>query len=389
LNVNYAEQARVDHFAPSRAKLGQLDIELTERCNNDCIHCCVNLPESDRAALRDEMSTAAVMRVLDEAAALGVLDLRFTGGEPLVRTDFRDIYLHARRLGLRVLLFTNARLISDELARLFARVPPLLPIEVSVYGMKRESYEAVSRQAGSFEEYRRGLDLLGAHGVPFVVKTASLPPNREESYAFREWASALPEMTGSPDVAIFLDLRQRRDSEEKNRRIRALRLHPARGLALLRSMSGEDLSRMRQFCARFMGAPGPRLFPCGAGLGIAVDAFGRAQPCLSLRAPELSYDLLRGSLAEALSDFFPKVRAMEATNPDYLERCARCFLKGLCEQCPAKSWAEHGTLDTPVEYWCDIAHEEARELGLLGPGEKAWQVADAGARVARLVGAKP
>ena len=151
-------------------------------------------------------------------------------------------------------------------------------------------------------------------------------------------------------------------------------------------MGGEDLRAKREFCSRFMGAQGARLFPCGAGQGAAVDAYGRLQPCLTLRAPELTYDLLHGSLAEALRDFFPKVRAMEATNPAYLERCARCFLKGLCEQCPAKSWAEHGTLDTPVEYWCEIAHEEARQLGLLAPGEKAWLVHDAAARVARLVG---
>ena len=26
------------------SRLGHLDIELTERCNNDCIHCCINLP---------------------------------------------------------------------------------------------------------------------------------------------------------------------------------------------------------------------------------------------------------------------------------------------------------------------------------------------------------
>jgi hypothetical protein len=40
---------------------------------------------------------------------------------------------------------------------------------------------------------------------------------------------------------------------------------------------------------------------------------------------------------------------IRATNPEYLRRCALCFLHGLCEQCPAKSWAEHSTLDTPVE----------------------------------------
>jgi hypothetical protein len=67
---------------------------------------------------------------------------------------------------------------------------------------------------------------------------------------------------------------------------------------------------------------------------------------------------------------------MRATHPDYLARCARCFLKGLCDQCPAKSWMEHGTLDTPVEYLCAVAHAKARHLGLLAEGENAWDVAD-------------
>ena len=67
---------------------------------------------------------------------------------------------------------------------------------------------------------------------------------------------------------------------------------------------------------------------------------------------------------------------MKATQPEYLVRCARCFLKGLCEQCPAKSWAEHGTLDTPVEYLCEIAHAEARQLGLLAEKEMGWDVKD-------------
>ena len=76
----------------------------------------------------------------------------------------------------------------------------------------------------------------------------------------------------------------------------------------------------------------------------------------------------------ALTEFFPRLREMRATNPDYLNRCARCFLKGLCEQCPAKSWQEHGTLDTPVEYLCDVAHAQARYLGLLGASERAWEL---------------
>jgi sulfatase maturation enzyme AslB (radical SAM superfamily) len=56
---------------------------------------------------------------------------------------------------------------------------------------------------------------------------------------------------------------------------------------------------------------------------------------------------------------------MRARNPEYLRRCARCFLKGFCEQCPAKSWSEHGNLDTPVEYLCEVAHAQARYMGWL------------------------
>jgi hypothetical protein len=60
-------------------------------------------------------------------------------------------------------------------------------------------------------------------------------------------------------------------------------------------------------------------------------------------------------------------------------------LKGLCEQCPGKSWAEYGTLDTPVEYLCQVAHAQARYLGLLNGGERAWEIADWRARIDTLV----
>jgi hypothetical protein len=85
-------------------------------------------------------------------------------------------------------------------------------------------------------------------------------------------------------------------------------------------------------------------------------------------------------LSEAL-DLFKNLKTLKATNPSYLRRCAVCFLKGLCEQCPAKSWVEHGTLDTPVEYLCEIAHAQARFLGWLKDGEKAWEVLDLKERV--------
>jgi radical SAM protein with 4Fe4S-binding SPASM domain len=368
--------------------LAKLDMELTERCNNNCIHCCINLPAGDRAARARELTTQQAKAILEEASTLGCMSVRFTGGEPLLRGDFEDLYLYARRLGLNVILFTNATLITPHLADLLARVPPRSRMEVSVYGMERSSYEAVTRVPGSFEAAWRGIRLLQERQVPFVVKGALLPPTRDELDRFETWAAAIPWMGGRPPShSMFFDLRCRRDSVDKNRLIRKLRLSPQDGLRVMTRDRKRYLHTMRQFCAKFMGPGGDRLFTCGAGHAVCVDAYGLFQPCIMLRHPDTVVSLVgaprAASLRDALTSFFPRVRDMRATNPDYLARCARCFLKGLCEQCPAKSWTEHGTLDTPVEYVCDVAHAQAHYLGLLSADERAWEVQDWRERIAR------
>ena len=133
---------------------------------------------------------------------------------------------------------------------------------------------------------------------------------------------------------------------------------------------------MAAFAARSLRPQGDRLFSCGAGESGCVDAYGNYQVCMQLRHPDFVYDLKHGNLKQALTEVFPVFLDARATNPAYLERCAMCFLRGLCEQCPAKSWMESGTLDTPVEYLCSAAHAQARYLGLLNEGEKAWEISD-------------
>jgi len=364
--------------------LAHLDIELTERCNNACIHCCINLPMDDRLAQARELRTEQWQGILRQAADLGALSVRFTGGEPLLREDFQELYLYARRLGMKALLFTNARMITPPMADLLARVPPLEKIEITVYGLHAPSYEAVTRVPGSYAEFRRGVDLLLERKVPFVVKGAFLPPNGGELEEFIAWAATIPWMDEPPGYAMFFELRGRRDSELRNRLITGLRLTPEEGIALLTRNEESYRRGTVEFCQKFMRAPGDRLFTCGAGHGVCVDAYGALQLCMGVRDPALAYNLRQGSLREALTGVFPRLRELEASNPQYLEHCARCFLHGLCEQCPAKSWSEHGTLDTPVEYLCQIAHAQARHLGLLAEGERAWEVRDGRERVMKM-----
>ena len=260
------------------------------------MHCCINLPEDDEAARAREMTTEQVEDVLRQAADVGCLRVRFTGGEPLLRDDFERLYVYARRLGMRVLLFTNARRVTPGLVELLQRIPPLVKAEVTVYGMHRDSYEAVSRVPGSFDEAWRGIGLLLDGGIPFVAKAALLPPNRAEMDEFAAWCVDAVGMEQPPRYAMFLDVRGRRDDETADRRIEALRASPEDGLAVLTARPDQYRRQMQEFGGKFMGPQGDVLFACGAGHGVSVDAYGRAQPCMGVRAPELTVPLFEDRL---------------------------------------------------------------------------------------------
>ncbi len=363
-----------------------LDFELTERCNNACLHCNINRPANDREAKAREMSTEDIRDILAEAADMGCLTVRFTGGEPLLREDFEDVYLRARKLGLRVMIFTNATLITPGLAALLAKVPPGASMEVSIYGMTEGSEEAVTRTRGSFAAARRGVGLLAEHGIRFAVKGARLPSNIGEGEEFESWARRISDMAEKPSRAVFFDLRARPDGA-KNDLIRSLRMPPEEAVKHEYRPGSAAAAEMLDFAARFSRIHGDRLFGClDGGRKASVDAYGELQPCLLLKHPETSYRLKNGSLREALLDHLARLRELRARNPEYVSRCGRCFLKSLCQQCPAKSWAEHGTLDTPVEYFCEVTHALARSLGLLREGEPAWAVEDWRERLRRAAG---
>jgi len=78
--------------------------ELTHRCPLRCVYCSNPLELKHRA---DELSTEIWSRALREAAEAGVLQVDFTGGEPLVRPDLVDLVRVARSAGLYVSLITS------------------------------------------------------------------------------------------------------------------------------------------------------------------------------------------------------------------------------------------------------------------------------------------
>ena len=269
-----------------------------------------------------------------QAADLGCLTVRLTGGEPLLRPDFPIIYEYTRRLGMRVQLFTNARLITPGLAQLFSRIPPLEKIEITSYGMTEDSYAANTQQTGAFKSFKRGVQLLQEYKIPFIVKSVLLPANRHELAEFDAWAKALPWSNETPSISMFYYLRSRRDDPLKNQRIAELRISSKETAGFMTRYESE----WQEFKHAYKQSPpspaSNQLFNCGAGSSqLCIDAYGRVQACMFLRTPELV--LPRSTtLADALENF-KGLREIRTDKPEYLHRCGRCFLKNLCEQCPA------------------------------------------------------
>lgn len=343
-------------------------LEVTARCNNDCLHCYINLPAADREARARELSLGEILKVAGEAADLGALWCLLTGGEPLLREDFFEIYLGLKRLGLLVSVFTNACLVEPAHVRLFKQYPPR-DLEVTVYGVTRETYEAVTRRPGSFAAFRRGLDLLLAGRVKVQLKAMALRANVHE---LPEIARFCRERTR--DYFRFDPLLHLRydGNPQRHEEIMGQRLGPEE-IAALEQADPERWAALRKNCHRFIlsgvsDTSCDHVFRCGAGLGsFTVGWAGDFRLCDSLCHPECVYDLRLGSLGAAWEEFAPKVRERRSQNGEFLAKCQGCPLVNLCLWCPAHAHLETGRLDGWVEYFCRVAQARGRALGYERP----------------------
>src|SRR3989338_5975509 len=98
--------------------------------------------------------------------------------------------------------------------------------------MGKNSYEAVTRAAGSFIRAKTGIDLLSKYKVPFAIRQVLLPPNRGEINEFEAWRRKVTGQEAST-YAMFFELRCRRDNVSKNAMIKKLRLTPQQGMKVL------------------------------------------------------------------------------------------------------------------------------------------------------------
>lgn len=171
-----------------RGALEALQVNLTYRCNQRCLHCHVNAGPTRTESMSDE--TLSILHRVIDAHPVHTLDL--TGGAPELHPRFRDIVRHARREGLRVIDRCNLTILSEpgqeDLAAFLAGQGVEITASLPCY-----SRENVDRQRGEgvFASSIAGLRQLNALGygeagsglvlnLVYNPQGPSLPPPQEK-----------------------------------------------------------------------------------------------------------------------------------------------------------------------------------------------------------------
>ena len=261
--------------------------EITCRCNLRCVMCytdCHNRPEF----IRQELTTAEILRILDDMGDAGTLELCLTGGEPMGRPDFFVIYEQAVRRGFLVTVFTNGTLITEVEADRFAALPPH-GIEISLHGSTTGTFERITQHQGSYQRCLRAIRLLWDRHLPLTLKATVLSLNQHEILAIKEYVDSL----GPVRFKLGEELRPELDGGAGPFRYAAAEQE-------LTELHGKDPLLLAEACRRAQA----ELPPCRSGMQrFHIDAYGRMQLCSGNRRH--SYDLRTGSFREGFFEALP------------------------------------------------------------------------------------
>ncbi|MBV9863085.1 MAG: pyrroloquinoline quinone biosynthesis protein PqqE [Alphaproteobacteria bacterium] len=161
--------------------------ELTHRCPLRCPYCS-NPLALERADV--ELDTATWRRVLGEAAALGVLQVHFSGGEPLARRDLVDLVRHAAGAGLYANLITSG--IGLERRRMAALAAAGLEhVQLSLQDSDSAAGDVIAGRPGAQGEKHRAAKVVREAGLPLTINAVVHRRNLERLEQLIELALGL------------------------------------------------------------------------------------------------------------------------------------------------------------------------------------------------------
>ena len=147
--------------------------EVTRRCNLACVHCRAS---SLCGPYAGELTTAQGIKLLDDIAAFSNPVIILTGGEPLLRPDIYELAAYGDSKGLRMVLATNATLVTEQIARKMLDAG-VKRVSVSIDGPDADGHDRFRGVPGAFDGALAGIEAMKKTGMEFQINTTITQAN--------------------------------------------------------------------------------------------------------------------------------------------------------------------------------------------------------------------
>lgn len=334
---------------------------LTDRCNLSCEHCYSS--SHPLREIRDELTTAEALSLIDDLAGSGVPLILFSGGEPLLRPDIFDLAAYATGRGIMVALSTNGTLITGDVARNI-RMSGIGYAGISLDGARAATHDRFRNAPGSFDHSVAAFARCREAGVRCGVRVTLTRENRDElgdlvDLAVRIGAGRfclywlVPCGRGTEgydrlqlmgqEVTEALGLLYRKAKEIDPGVMEFLTVDaPQDCIHLLESMERDgspDLAEARELLQSLKGG-------CSAGDRVAnIDPRGNVYPCQFARSPEFLVGNIRDKPFSRLweDSANPVLSRFREKEAPFGGRCGTCGYRELCGGgCRVRAWAKAG-----------------------------------------------
>jgi MoaA/NifB/PqqE/SkfB family radical SAM enzyme len=159
-------------------------LEITDRCNLECVHCYAD--SSPRGSLRGSMEGEDWKRVIAQAADLGCRSIQFIGGEPTLHPDLDGLIAYANLKGVDFIeLYTNATTLTENRVKFLRDYG--VQIATSFYSCDEGTHDSITQRGGSFRKTVLGIDNTLKAGLSLRVGLVLMDNNardREATMAF-------------------------------------------------------------------------------------------------------------------------------------------------------------------------------------------------------------
>lgn len=164
--------------------LKTLEIIITSRCNERCIHCYIPNKEKDASTTLDKEQIKNAIRQFRE---MNGIKINLSGGEPLLHPDIWEILEYCREQDLIISLNSNMLMLTEEMADKLKALR-MFNIQVSLYSMNSAVHDAITKRKGAFDRTRKSIEILVGKDIPVMISCPVMNENNDcvpdiQSYA--------------------------------------------------------------------------------------------------------------------------------------------------------------------------------------------------------------